>query len=63
MGLVVMLIRNLLAPHVSNLMCLILSLVFGVIVYMVVLVVTRSIPEVNHVYGNMGRRILSTIFR
>ena len=63
MGLVVMLIRNLLAPHVSSLMCLILCLAFGVIVYMVVLVVTRSIPEVNHVYGNLGRRILSTIFR
>lgn len=65
MGLVVMLIRNLLAPHVSSLMCLILCLVFGVIVYMVVLVVTRSIheTEVNHVYGNLGRRLLSTIFR
>ena len=65
MGLVVMLIRNLLAPHVGSLMCLILCLAFGLIVYMVVLVVTRSIheTEVNHVYANFGRKIFGLIIR
>lgn len=65
MGLVMMLIQRLLSPHVSDLMCLLLCLAFGVIAYSSILFATRSIKEneVNYVYGKIGRRILGIFIR
>ena len=60
MGLVMMLVRKLLSPHVSSLMCLMLCLAFGLIAYVSVLFATRSVKEreVNLIYGKLGRNLL-----
>ena len=60
MGLVMMLVRKILSPHVSTLMCLLLCLAFGLIAYVCVLFMTRSVKEreVNLIYGKLGRNIL-----
>lgn len=65
MGLVIMLVQKLLAPHVSSLICLLLCYAFSVIVYMMVLLMTRSIREneINHVYGAIGKRIFGVVIR
>lgn len=65
MGLIVMLIQKLLTPHVSSLMCLLLCYAFSAIIYMMVLLMTRSIREneVNHVYGALGKRLFGLIIR
>ena len=65
MGLVIMLMQSLLAPHVSNLMCLVLCLTFGILTYAAVLISTGSIreSEINLVYGTLGRKIFGIFIR
>ncbi len=65
MGLVIMLMQSLLAPHVSNLMCLVLCLTFGILTYAAVLISTRSIreSEINLVFGTLGRKIFGIFIR
>ncbi len=65
MGLVVMLVRNALSPHVGSLMCLVLCFAVSLIVYLVVLLLMRSIreSEVTHIYGTFGQKIFGTIIR
>ncbi len=65
MGLVVILIQNILSPHVSSLVCLLLCLMVSVIVYLAVLVLAGSINEtkISYAYGALGRKIFGMIIR
>lgn len=65
MGLVVMLIRNVLAPHVGNFMCLLLCLAVSIILYLGVLVLTKSIreSEISCIYGPLGKKIFEILIR
>ena len=64
-GLAAMLLRNLLAPHVSSLMCLILCVILGGVIYLFVLAATKSITEseVEKIYGSLGKKIFGLIIR
>lgn len=63
MGLVVMLVQNLLSPHLGIVACLLLCLIISGIVYLGVLIITRSIKEseVACVYGVLGRKIFKML--
>ena len=64
-GLLIMLISNLMTPHLGNLVCLILCVVFGFIIYVFLLGLTRNIHEneISTMYGEIGKRIVGLIFK
>ncbi len=64
-GLLIMLISSLMTPHLGNLVCLILCVVFGFIIYIFLLGLTRNIHEneISTMYGEIGRRIVGLIFK
>ncbi|MBQ8821012.1 MAG: polysaccharide biosynthesis C-terminal domain-containing protein [Lachnospiraceae bacterium] len=64
-GLLILLISSLMTPHLGNLVCLILCVVFGFIIYIFLLGLTRNIHEneISIMYGEIGKRIVGLIFR
>ena len=64
-GLLMMLIGKLMTPHLGNLVCLILCVVFGFVLYIFLLGLTRNIHEneISVMYGELGKRIVGLIFR
>ncbi len=64
-GLFMMLIGKLMTPHLGNLVCLILCVVFGFIIYIFLLGLTRNIHEneISTMYGELGKRIVGLIFK
>ena len=65
MGLVMLFVQRGLSPHVSSLVCLLLCVAIGWIVYMAILLLTGSIREnkVAYVYGNLGQRFFRIFLR
>ena len=64
-GLLMMLISKLMTPHLGNLVCLLICLIFGFILYVFLLGITRNIHEneISTMYGELGKRIVGLIFR
>ncbi len=64
-GLLMILIGNLMTPHLGNLVCLILCVVFGFVIYVFLLGLTRNIHEneISTMYGEIGKRIVGLIFK
>lgn len=64
-GLLVMLISTLMTPHLGNLVCLLLCVIFGFILYIFLLGLTRNIHEneISTMYGEIGKRIVGLIFK
>ncbi|MCM1120751.1 MAG: oligosaccharide flippase family protein [bacterium] len=63
MGLVMLLCTKLLGPHMSQVMSLVVASLLGVIVYGVILVMTRNIRdnEISILYGKKARKLLGRI--
>ena len=64
-GVIVLLLCNLLAPHIGNDVCLWLGLLLGSVLYLVFLGVCRvfSENEIDQLYGKYGKMLLSVIFK
>ena len=64
-GLLIMLISKLMTPHLGNLVCMLLCFVFGFILYIFLLGLTRNIHEneISTMYGELGKRIVGLIFK
>ena len=64
-GVIVLLMSKLLAPHIGNGLTCWLGIVLGVVLYLVALGFCRvfSENEIEQLYGNVGKRILSVIFK
>lgn len=64
-GLLIMLISSLMTPHLGNLVCLLLCVIFGFIIYIFLLGITRNIHEneISTMYGEIGKRIVGLIFK
>lgn len=63
-GLVMMLVTKLLGAHLGNLVCLLAAAVLGLIVYGVILIVTKNIREyeMGALYGKQVRKLFGSIF-
>ncbi len=64
-GMIVLFFGKLLAPHIGNGVTLWLGMLLGIILYLVALGFTRVFGEneIEQLYGNLGKRILSVIFK
>ncbi len=64
-GVIVLLLSNLLAPHIGNGICLWLGLLLGTVLYIVFLGICRvfSENEIDQLYGKFGKMLLSVIFK
>lgn len=64
-GVVIVLISKLLSPHIGNTLCFIICLVLGTVIYLGTLGIFRAFTEmeIEKIYGKLGKRILTIIFR
>lgn len=64
-GLVILLLSKLLTPHIGNGLTCWLSILLGVVLYLVALGFSRVFGEneIEQLYGDLGKRILSVIFK
>ncbi len=64
-GLVLMAATKLLTPHIGNSVCFYLCATLGGVIYLVLLGVCRVFTEqdINQIYGKIGRKCLSIIFK
>lgn len=64
-GLLLMLLTKLLTPHIGNLVCFFVSVILGGVLFLVLLGVCRIFMErdINQLYGKVGRKYLSFIFK
>lgn len=64
-GLVLMAASKLLTPHIGNEVCFYLCAILGYVLYMVLLGICRIFMEqdINQLYGKIGRKCLSVIFK
>lgn len=64
-GLVLMAATKLLTPHIGNEVCFYVCVILGYVIYLVLLAVCRIFTDqdINHIYGKIGRKILSVIFK
>ena len=64
-GMIVLFFGKLLAPHIGNGVTLWLGILLGIILYLVALGFTRVFgeSEVEQLYGDLGKKILSVIFK
>lgn len=63
-GLVMMLVTKLLSAHLGSLVCLLVAAVLGVIVYGLILILTKNIREyeMGALYGKQARKLFGRIF-
>lgn len=64
-GLVLMATAKLLTPHIGYEVCFYVCAVLGYVIYLVLLGVCRVFTEqdINHIYGKIGRKCLSVIYK
>ena len=64
-GVIVLLLGNLLTPHIGDSVYLKLGALLGIVLYVVFLGICRvfSEKEIEQLYGKYGKMILSTIFK
>lgn len=64
-GLVLMAASKLLTPHIGNEVCFYLCAILGYVLYLVLLGICRIFMEqdINQLYGKIGRKCLSVIFK
>jgi len=64
-GIIVLVFGNLLAPHIGTGVTCFLGLILGIVLYLVALGFCKVYNEndIEQIYGNLGKRILSVIFK